>query len=192
MPLLAQMLPLLDKGDILSHFYTWKVGGVIKPDGNPIPEFKEAIKRGVALDTAIGRSHWSYDIARKGIEHGILPTTLSTDLSIKSIGGPVYGLLATMSKFIAAGLKLEQTIEMTTINPARLMGEEGQRGKLGIGMPADVSILEPSEGDFLFTDGHVGTSFKGKLLLLPKLTLKNGVAIAPSPSARGLGRVFQA
>jgi len=96
-----------------------------------------------------------------------------------------------MSKFMAVGLSLDQVVEMTTINPARILGEEQRRGKLSIGMPADVSLMEPQEGEFLFTDGAAGHNFEGKLLLVPKLTLKNGVEIAPGPIARGLPSMFK-
>ena len=185
-----EMLLLLDKGDILSHIYTWKGGGVIKPDGTVLPEFKEAIERGVLSDAAIGRIHLGLDIARKGMEQGILPTTLSTDLNLISVKGPVFNVVATMSKFIALGLSLDQAIEMTTINPARILSEEHSRGKLGIGMPADVSIIEPREGEFLFTDGMPGNTFNGKLLLVPKLTLKNGVEIAPGPVTAEMASAF--
>ncbi|MBA7562675.1 hypothetical protein ES708_04328 [subsurface metagenome] len=69
-------------------------------------------------------------------------------------------------------------IEMTTINPARVLGEEQRRGSLKIGMPADVSILELSEGDFVFFDSEEeDTSLKGKRLLVPYLTLKSGMEI---------------
>ena len=36
-----QLLPLLDKGDILDHVFTWEAGGVIKHDGSVVPELKE-------------------------------------------------------------------------------------------------------------------------------------------------------
>jgi len=45
-------------------------------------------------------------------------------------------------------------------------------------MPADISILELVEGDFLFFDSlEENTSLKGTHLLIPKLTLKSGVEI---------------
>ncbi|MFC1919890.1 amidohydrolase family protein [Chloroflexota bacterium] len=177
------MLSLLDKGDIITHIFTWKPGAVIRSDGSMFPEFKKAMQRGVLLDMCQGGSHWSFDVARKALEQGILPTTMSTDLSIYSIDD-TPNVLMTMSKFLAVGLSLEQLVEMTTINPARILGEEHNRGSLGIGMPADISILELTEGDFLFSDGIEGKTFKGTLLLLPKLTLKSGIEIATQPHVK--------
>ena len=171
-----EMLSLLDKGDILTHIYTWKAGGIIGSDGNVLPEVKEAMQKGVVLDVAQANCHWSFEVAKKGLEQGVLPTTMSTDLSTTNIN-VVISLLATMSRFLAVGFTLDQLIEMTTINPARILGQEQQRGSLGISMPADISLLELVEGDFLFSDGIVEKTFKGHLLLVPKLTLKSGVEI---------------
>jgi predicted amidohydrolase len=48
-------------------------------------------------------------------------------------------------------------------------------------MPADVSLLELTEGDFLFADGIKGKTFRGNHLLVPRLTLKSGVEIKAQP-----------
>jgi len=178
-----EVLTLLDEGDVISHIYTGQPGCVIKADGTVAPELKEAIARGVVLDTAHGRPNLSFVMAKQGIAQGILPTTISTDLASTNINGPIFSLLLTMSKFLALGLSLDQIIEMTTINPARALGEEQRRGTLKAGMPADISILELTHGDFTFTDGMMGNTVKGELLLLPHLTLKGGVEITPRPGA---------
>ncbi len=44
----ARILPLLDAGDIINHIYTYKPGGVIFDNHTIMPEFREAIARGVA------------------------------------------------------------------------------------------------------------------------------------------------
>jgi len=174
-----ELLDLLDKGDILAHVFTPKIGGVIQADGTVAPELKEAMKRGVVLDVANAASNFRFEVAKKGLEQGILPTILSTDLTATTFDRrAVLSLLVTMSKFLALGLSLHQVIQMTTINPARALKEEYRRGSLQIGMPADISILELVEGDFLFFDNlEENTSLKGTHLLIPKLTLKSGVEI---------------
>ena len=86
-----------------------------------------------------------------------------------------------MSRFLALGLSLDQVVAMTTINPARALGEEQRKGSLGVGMPANVSIMELIEGDFIFADGIPGKTFKGKLLLVPRLTLKSGAEVQTHP-----------
>ncbi|MFH1087604.1 MAG: amidohydrolase family protein, partial [Chloroflexota bacterium] len=91
----------------------------------------------------------------------------------------VISLTVTMSKFLALGLSLEQIIERTTINPARVLREEHRRGTLKPGMPADISILELVDGDFTFADGEGGGTMAGRSLLKPVLTLKGGQEITP-------------
>lgn len=180
-----RMLALLEKGDILVHTFTNRKGGVIKPHGDVLAEIREAMKGGVVLDVATGSTHFSFEVARKGMEQGIFPTTLSTDITITNVDGPVvFSLPVIMSKFLALGLSLDQVLEKTTINPARVLGEEHRRGSLRVGMPADISLLELTEGDFLFFDGKAGNILRGKLLLVPKLTIKSGVEIVTQPRFR--------
>ncbi len=183
---MRELLSNMDKGDIITHIYTSNRGGVIKPDGTVYPELWDAIKRGVVLDVANAIFNFSFDIARKGLEQGILPTTLSTDFASPNLDSPVVlSLTVTMSKFLALGLSLEQVIEMTTINPAKVLGEESRRGSLKVGMQADISILKLEEGDFSFYDRREKTNvLKGKYQLIPELTIKSGAPIKAAPRYR--------
>jgi len=144
--LTQEFLPLMEPGDILSHVFTARLGSILRPDGTVLPELRQAMERGVVLDIAHGRFNFSYAVARKGMAQGILPTTLSSDLTIPSLTGPVYGLTVIMSKFMALGLDLKQIIAMTTINPVRALSVENRMGSLKPGMDADVSILELLSG----------------------------------------------
>ncbi len=181
----VKMLNLLEKGDILTHLFTQREGGVINPDGSILPELKAAIRREVVLDVAPAQSHFSFKLAKKGMEQGIIPTTISTDITITNYRGPVlFSLPVVMSKFLALGLSLHEVIEKTTINPAIVLNEEERRGSLEVGKPADISILGLKEGDFMFSDGKAGNTLKAKRLLVPKLTLKGGVEITTKPRFR--------
>lgn len=173
-----QMLELLDPGDILTHIYTWKKGGVINPDGSEIPEFRAAIERGVILDVANARFHYSAEIAKIALDRGILPHTLSTDITRTSFLKLVFSLPITMSKFLAIGYELNDLIRMTTINPARILTGGKDRGSLELGMPADITIFQLKEGDYRFDDGVEGKTFRGNRLVVPELTLKSGIEIA--------------
>ena len=175
------LLSLMDKGDILCHLYTWRPGGVFESDGRPLPELLEARERGVILDASPGMNNFSFELAKKALEQGVIPDTVGTDLSVNTINGPVFSLPVVMSYFLALGLSLEQVIAMTTINPARALDEDQRRGSLKVGMGADVSVLEMVEGDFLFSDGKGGNTLRGEWLLEPRLTLKSGVEVIPKP-----------
>jgi dihydroorotase len=175
--LTRELLPLLDSGDILSHCFTGKAGNVLQSDGTVMPEFREAAERGVVLDIAHGMNNFSFDVARRGMDQGILPHTISTDLASLTIDGPVFSLVHTLSEFMALGLSLEQVIEMSTINPARALKEDGRMGSLKADMPADISILELKEGDWEFRDSENQT-LQGQWMLKPMMVVKGGVPIS--------------
>ena len=181
--LTQECLPLLEAGDILSHIYTAQPGSALRPDGTMMPELSEAMERGVVLGISNGRtgSNFSFDVARKGIAQGILPTTLSTDVNRPSLTYSVFGLTVTMSKFLALGLDLVQVIAMSTINPARAIGEESRIGSLKPGMNADVSILEVLSGTWKVQDPEQPTMAK---LISPVMTIKSGQEIPASPLAQ--------
>jgi dihydroorotase len=181
--LTEEFLPLMEPGDILSHVFTANPGSVLRPDGTVLPELREAMGRGVVLDVANGRFNLSFEVARKGMAQGILPTTLSTDVTSPSLTGPVYGLTVTMSKFMALGLDLKQVIEMTTINPARALSIEDRKGSLKPGMDADVSILEILSGTWELKDS-TQQSIEATKLIAPGLTVKSGQLIPAQPVAQ--------
>ncbi len=169
------LLPLLEKGDIVLHIYTPHGGGPVLPDGSMMPEILEAQKRGVILDETKGFMNFSFERAHAGMDKGLIPDNLTTDgtLWLPPSRRPMV-FCRIMSKFLALGMSLDEVIKRATINPARAISEEHRRGSLKVGMPADVTILELCEGDFTFVDDFKD-SIKGHLLLTPRITLKDGI-----------------
>jgi len=176
--LTRDLLPLLEKGDILSHFCTGQFGGALGEDGRALPELVAARDRGVVLDVANGINNFSYAVARRMLEQGLLPTTLSTDVTKSSVTGPAYGLTVTMSKFLGLGLPIEEMIAMTTVNPARALGIDDRKGSLKPGMDADISILEIQSGQWPLPDSP-GEILNVTRLIRPHMTVKAGAPIAP-------------
>jgi len=181
--LTQEFLPLMEPGDILSHIYTGNFGNPLRPDGTVLPEMRAAMERGVIMDTAIGRSNLSFEVARKSLAQGIVPTTLSTDLTHRSLTGPTYNLPVTMAKFMALGLDLKQAITMTTINPARALHEEDKIGSLKPGMEADVSVLELSSGKWKLEDAQQ-QKIEATQMIMPSITVKSGQLIPAQPAAQ--------
>ena len=144
---------------------------------------KSAMERGVVLDTALGANNFCFEVARKSMAQGILPTTLSTDLSDNNLRHPVYGMTVTMSKFMGLGLDLKQVIEMSTVNPARAMGEDSRIGSLKQGMEADVSILKMLKGKWELVDSEQDILEVGELIS-PVSTVKAGQVIPAQPVAQ--------
>ena len=180
--LTREFLPLMEAGDILTHVFTGKQGKILDSDDTVISEVIEARDRGVVLDVANATTNFSYEVARKAMSQGILPTTLSTDLTSQSISSRVYGLTVTMSKFLALGLELNQVVEMTAINPARALNETHRIGSLKPGMEADVSILDLFEGswDLENNDGDTVTT---RQLISPSSAVRSGKLIMAKPVA---------
>jgi dihydroorotase len=96
-----------------------------------MPELKEAMARGVILDISNGGpgSNFIFEVAKKGMAQGILPTTMSTDVTRPSLTEGVYGRTVTMSKFLALGLDLNEVIKMCTIQSCKGHSRGGQDGK---------------------------------------------------------------
>jgi dihydroorotase len=174
--LARQILPMMEAGDIASHIFTSEYAGCLLADGSFCPELREAQKRGVILDIACGGRHLSFEVARRGISQGLFPDTISSDLTIMTLKGPVYGLTVTMSKMMEVGLDLKSVIKMTTINSARALGIEDTSGSLKPGRQADVSILDLKPGSWELIDTE-NQRIKATELIVPVLTIKSGQLI---------------
>ncbi|MFC2002248.1 amidohydrolase family protein, partial [Chloroflexota bacterium] len=181
--LTQETLSIMEAGDILGHVFTAKFGSTLRPDGTVLPELRAAMERGVILDAALGRNNFSFEVARKSIDQGILPTTLSTDLGAGSLNHLIYGMTVTMTKFMSLGLDLKQIIAMSTINPARVLGEETRIGSLKPGMEADISILEFLSGKWKLEDSEQQTVEVDRLIT-PSVTVKAGQVIPAQPAAQ--------
>lgn len=176
----------LEKGDIITHPYTPHPGGIFLKDGSLIPELKAAMERGVILDVARGMGNFGFEVTRHALAQGILPDTISTDITITNIVGPVFGLLETMSIFLNLGLSLEDVVAMSTINPARALDMDDEIGSLKPGMKADVTVAGMAEGEFEFHDTP-GETLKGRVVLFPVTTIKGGRVIPAEPPAGSMG-----
>jgi dihydroorotase len=122
-------------------------------------------------------------LARKWIAEGILPTTISTDLTKKRVDNHVFGLTVVMSKFLALGVDLMSIIGMTTINPARVLHMDERIGSLAPGMDADISLLEIKAGVWELEEWG-GQSVRITDLLTPCFTIRSGRLNEAKPAAR--------
>lgn len=141
--------------------------------GELLPGLEATAGRGVVLDVGHGVRNFCFETAERAIARGIVPATISTDISLMSTNGPVYSLAETMSKFLLLGLALSDVVKMTTINAARALGLESRGGSLKPGMAADLSILELRGPTRDFVDS-VGERRRGAVVLAPVATVKGG------------------
>ena len=171
---IRELLPIMEPGDIVTHFFTANPGGVLDGNGKLVPEAREAQERGVWLDTAHGRANFSFDIGERVLDQGVEPHCISTDLTAPGRVRTVHSITEMMTRFLAMGFTLERVVEMCTINPARAIGEEGRLGSLEVGMQGDVSVLEILEGDWMVYD-VLGNGRKSERAVVPVAAVKQGV-----------------
>ena len=67
--------------------------------------FRDAVERGVRLDVGHSATDFRFRDARRLIDAGYQPDTISTDLNIFNIDHPVVSLPETMSKIWALGCR---------------------------------------------------------------------------------------
>jgi dihydroorotase len=199
---LAEVVPLLDPGDILAHPFTKNPGAFVSRAGKVHPLLGEALARGVRID--IGRGgHASFAAARAVLDAGIRPFTIGADVhgytirrlqdrawdagyfdengrasradAARMLGGPVvFSLAQVMNELLALGFPLTEVIAMATGNAAEAMGLSDEVGSLAPGRPADVTILVRDQGAWQVTD-CLGVTLPLAERLRPEFCLRAGV-----------------
>jgi dihydroorotase len=195
--ILPEVVELLRPGDVLAHPFTRHPGGFVDRQGRVHPIVREAMARGLRVDVGHG-SHFSFDVARRVLDAGIVPDTLGADLHGYNTrvprpagtppgthpdpelhpfaGGSNFSLAQAMTGLMACGLRLEQIVPMVTRNAARMIGLEGELGTLRPGAVADVTVLDDRRGRFRLRDNS-GTEVIADRCLTPAFCLRAGQRI---------------
>jgi dihydroorotase len=147
------LLDALRPGDIVTHAFRGG-GGQLDEKGEPTAHFREAAARGLRLDVGHSGGDFHIPTARRLMARGFMPNTVSTDLNVFNVDGPVYSMSTTMSKIWALGADLVDVIRMNTVNAAAAIGKSDLYGRLEPGRPAEISVLRIEEGSFPLTDGR--------------------------------------
>jgi len=111
----------------------------------------EARRRGVYFDLGHGAGSFWFRNAVPAFKDGFPPDTISTDLHMANINGPVVSMLNTMSKYLSMGMPLAELIWRSTSLPAALI-RHPELGSLSVGVEADVAVLRRLQGIFGFAD----------------------------------------
>ncbi len=185
--ILPDILDLLEPGDILAHPFTRHPGGFVGRDGRVHPVVREAIARGLRVDVGHG-SHFSFAMARKVLDAGILPHTLGADMHGYNTRLPAEGaaasghmfagasnfsLTSAMTGLLACGVPLADIVPMVTSHAARMIGLDGDIGTLRPGAVADVSVLADERGRWVLRDNE-GTEAVAERMLRPLFCLRAG------------------
>jgi len=173
---MAEVLPLMAPGDMVTHYQTPKRNGLLDEKGLVLPQAREARQRGVLFDCGHGRTHFSLDVAARLLDQGFPPDTLSTDMSLTSFAQLSPGLITVMNRWLALGMPLVEVVQACTSRPAEVLGKGKEFGTLKPGMAADITVLRWEEGEFLLTDA-VGGKRTLRRRLAPQLTIRAGQVV---------------
>jgi dihydroorotase len=182
--IIERVIPQLRPGDVLAHPFTRHPGGFVDRDGNVHSVIRAALDRGLKVDVGHG-SHFSYRLARKALDAGIVPDTLGADMHGYNTHVPApagtpgehpddenhpfagqakFSLTQAMSSMMALGLTLEQVVPMVTTNPATMVGRSDELGSLEVGRIADVTVLSDLRGRFVLSDNEKNQVIAERLL----------------------------
>ncbi len=180
---IADLLALLNRGDIVTHCFTGSAHGL--REGDRISDSALAArKRGVLFDVGHGAGSFDFEVAAAAADAGFWPDTISTDLH--SISAPIAkSLPSVMSKMLAVGMPVEDVIAATTKTAAHAIGRDDRIGSLAVGGVADIAVLDVSSGDFLLSDtfGHTRNADRQ---ISARATIRAGV-VWGAPAHPGIG-----
>ena len=150
-PTLQELLPMLRTGDIVTHCFHGKPGGILMR-GQVRDEAWAARERGVLFDVGHGNSSFSFPVTAAALEQGFPPDSISTDLHQRSIRTSAKSFPFVMSKFLALGMEMETVVRLSTLTPARAVNQDHLCGKLSVGAPADIAVFRVDTDRVTFKD----------------------------------------
>lgn len=150
-PALGDVIDLLNEGDIITHTYHGKPGGIFGTDGALIEQAVRGRARGVRFDVGHGIESFSFETYEKALAAGFDCDSISTDLHVENYEGPVFDLATTMTKLIACGEPLDAAVSKVTSVPAAYFDLKGL-GHLAEGMVADINVFSYDDVDVVLQD----------------------------------------
>jgi dihydroorotase len=142
-PLIDDVLELLRPGDIVTHTYHGKIGGVLTHGGRVLPAFRAAVERGVWVDIGHGQASFSFATCEQALAQGMPVHSISSDLHAGNLARYAISLPRTMNKLLALGLSLADVVRAVTVTPARMLRLDRRGfGELKVGAPAHVTIFD--------------------------------------------------
>ena len=178
---LSKLLPLLKRGDVVTHMFAPPPNSIIDDSGRILPVVTAARQRGVWFDVGNGQNgHMRWDTIEAIMKTRFWPDTFSTDWNTNSKQTGVIDLPNCMSKLLGYGMSVPEAIARATINPSRIFPVFKNRGTLKVGAPADVAVLELRDGSFEFLDNYQG-KITGRQRFFPSETILAGKRVPRPP-----------
>lgn len=166
-PDLGEVLNLLQKGDIVTHCFQGKPGGVpYYPE-----EFKAAVERGVHFDLGHGSASFSVEALPKVLDICPIDFTISTDLYSKNYETPVGSLMTTMSKLLHKGYSIEDLVRRVTALPRSYLGLPA--AGVTAGEAANLTLFRIIEQPRTLLDSE-GVAIQAEKYISPVASIKQG------------------
>jgi dihydroorotase len=170
-PQLGDILKVLHKGDIVTHCFHGKPGGIIDPhSGKIIREARIARDRGVLFDIGHGAASFDFNVSCTAISQGFKPDLISTDLHGHSFPKPVGSLSVTMAKMVSCGLEPGEVIDMVTRRPAEVLRLDDTRRGIKSGDKACFTLFKIEENEKKYLDAK-GNPIVTTLQIEPVMTV---------------------
>mgnify|MGYP003642439652 CR=1 FL=1 len=166
-PLIDEVFDILTEGDIVTHCFNGKKAGSIADTEKLWAHATRLAAEGIRMDVGHGGASFDFAVARKAIERGLKPWSISTDLHLHSIGGPVHDLATTIAKLLAVGLSLEDCIAAVTHRPRSVLG---LTTSLEVGTTADFTLFDVVEAGSEATDS-MGNHLRLDQMVEPRRTV---------------------
>lgn len=168
-PALTEVLKLVGKGDIITHAWHGKKGGILTEEGKIIPEALDARARGVLFDVGHGVASFSFRVFKQSLLENFDCDLISTDLHVENYEGPVYNIASVASKLLNCGESLDQAIHKITWAPARHYGLKGL-GELKEGSTADLNLITLDS-----CEEEIADSIGDTIVLREKITVRKTI-----------------
>lgn len=140
-PSIEEVIPLLEKKDIITHYLNGKSNNLFDEDGKPLSVLLDAIARGVHLDVGHGSASFSFRVAEAAKLHHIGLNTISTDIYRGNrLNGPVFSMSHILTKFLYLGYSLEEVITAVTTCAADWL-EKPELGRIQVGDTANLTLF---------------------------------------------------
>ncbi len=170
---LDDILELMGERDILTHCFHGMECGILDEQGQVRPSVYEAMERDVVFDVGHGAGSFAWEVVESAMAQGVQPQTISSDLHIYNVDGPVYDLANVVTKFLHLGLSLDDAIAKVTSVPAQTILMAEKIGTLAPGAWGDAVVFELREGEHQLVDAQ-GQTRVGRQALVPVAVVKGG------------------
>ena len=174
---LDDVLAVMRERDILTHSYHGMSHGILDEEGEVRRSVRRARERGVIFDVGHGAGSFNWHVCETALAQDFPPDTISSDLHIHNVDGPVYDLATTVSKFLYLGFSLDDALAKVTAVPAQVIGMGDRIGTLAVGAWGDAVVLGLQEGAFELWDCHKEAR-TARQLLVPRMVIKDGLLYA--------------